>query len=194
MEALGAIVRVQIQQSSLKVGAAPRRRYDPAPLLTVPALELTDGGVTGLTADGERLIDVHHRDHPESKRRAENPISLGFTGHYAAMRKRFGEHLAEGIAGENIIVAFDRRISLDDLASGVAVVTAGGETVELAPVVVATPCVEFSRYALRFPDDARPDRRVTEALQFLDNGLRGYYARYDGPAITIRPGDRVFLR
>jgi hypothetical protein len=64
---------------------------------------------------------------------------------------------------------------------------------ELRPVLVAAPCVEFSRYALRFPDDARADATVTEALRFLDAGMRGFYATYEGEPAVVEVGARVFL-
>jgi hypothetical protein len=47
---------------------------------------------------------------------------------------------------------------------------------------------------MRFPDDARPDLTVTENVRFLDHGMRGFYAAYDGEPVTIALGDRVCLR
>ena len=68
-----------------------------------------------------------------------------------------------------------------------------GRRLELRPVIVAAPCVEFSRYALKFPDGARPDATVTEALRFLDAGMRGFYAAYVGEPAVVEVGARVFL-
>ncbi len=199
---IGPVVRLQVQAASLKVpsgGRAGRHdRYDPAALRDVPALTLDGRGVVGLVGDGpgdatERVLDVHHPDHPASRNRGgRNGISIGFTAHYAAMRERFGDHLPDGVAGENLIVATGAVMGEDDLAGGLVVETADGP-VCLGGVAVATPCVEFSRYALRFPDEARPDRRVTEAIRFLDDGMRGYYAAMDGPPTTVRVGDRVYV-
>jgi hypothetical protein len=190
---IGTIVRLQIQESSLKVGDKPRR-YDPAPIRSVPALSVSSAGVVGLTGDGETILDVHHGDHPASKNRAgENGISLGFTGQYRAMRQRFGQHLADGIAGENILIAAHRQFEVAELAGGVVVEGTGGRQLELRPVSVAAPCVEFSRYALQFPDDARPDATVTEALRFLDAGMRGFYTTYEGEPAMVEVGARVFL-
>ena len=192
-QAIGTVVRLQIQESSLKVGSKPRR-YDPAPIRSVPALSLSPAGVVGLAADGKTIIDVHHHDHPSSKNRdGENGVSLGFTAHYLAMRQRFGQHLRDGIAGENILIEVDRRFSVEDLADGVVVEGAGGRRLELRPVIVAAPCVEFARYALKFPDGARPDATVTEALRFLDAGMRGFYATYAGEPAVVAIGARVFL-
>ncbi len=190
---IGTIVRLQVQESSLKVGEKPRR-YDPAPIRSVPAISLSPSGVVGLTENGEPIIDVHHHDHPASKNRGgENGISLGFTSHYLAMRERFGQHLSDGIAGENILVAVDRPFQVEDLAGGVVVEDSEGRQLELRPVIVAAPCVEFARYALNFPDDARPDATVTEAVRYLDAGMRGFYATYEGEPAVVEAGAQVFL-
>jgi hypothetical protein len=190
---IGTIVRLQVQESSLKVGDKPRR-YDPAPIRAVPAISLDPAGVIGLAENGETILDVHNLDHPSSKNRdGENGISLGFTGHYLAMRQRFGQHLADGIAGENILIEADRQFPLEALTAGVVVEGTSARRIELRPIIVAAPCVEFSRYALRFPDGARPDATVTEALRFLDAGMRGFYATYTGEPAVVEIGARVFL-
>jgi hypothetical protein len=190
---IGTVVRLQIQESSLKVGTKPRR-YDPAPLWSVPAIRLGPAGVVGLAENGETIVDVHHREHPSSKNRGgENGISLGFTAHYREMRQRFGQHLRDGIAGENILIEADRQFQEEELAAGVVVEGTDGRRLELRPVIVAAPCVEFSRYALKFPDGARPDATVTEALRFLDAGMRGFYATYGGEPAVVELGARVFL-
>jgi hypothetical protein len=190
---IGTIVRLQVQESSLKVGAKPRR-YIPAPIHSVPAISLGPTGVVGLAENGASIVDVHHREHPSSKNRdGENGISLGFTAHYLAMRQRFGQHLADGCAGENILIEADRRFQGEELAAGVVVEGAGGMLLELRPVIVAAPCVEFSRYALQFPDGDRPDATVTEALRFLDAGMRGFYAGYEGEPVVVEVGAQVFL-
>jgi hypothetical protein len=190
---IGTVVRLQVQESSLKVGTKPRR-YDPAPIQPVPALSVSAAGVVGLAENGESIVDVHHREHPSSKNRdGENGISLGFTAHYREMRQRFGQHLADGIAGENILIEADRQFQVEELAAGVVVEGTAGTRLELRPVIVAAPCVEFSRYALKFPDDARPDATVTEALRFLDAGMRGFYATYECEPAVVEIGARVFL-
>ena len=157
-------------------------------------MSVSPAGVVGLPESGETIVDVHHHDHPDSKNRGgENGISLGFTAHYLEMRQRFGAHLADGIAGENILIAGDQQFQVADLDGGVVVEGAGGRQLELRPVIVAAPCVEFSRYALKFPDDARPDTTVTEALRFLDAGMRGFYATYEDEPAVVEIGARVFL-
>ncbi|MGH2602490.1 MAG: hypothetical protein ACRDJ9_24285, partial [Dehalococcoidia bacterium] len=177
MREIGPIVLLQVQVSSLKVGEAPRKRYDPSPILAVPALELSPAGAVGLLPDGERVIDVHNRRHEATKQRQGiNGLSLGFTAHYAAMRRRFGDVLPDGMAGENILVASDRRWTEEELAPGLVIETATRQRLAIARIIVAAPCVEFTRWVSRFPDEARPDRTVTAGVRFLDHGLRGFYA------------------
>ena len=60
-------------------------------------------------------------------------------------------------------------------------------------MIVAAPCVEFSRFALQFPDGKRPDATVTEVLRFLDAGMRGFYATYKGEPAVVEIDARVFL-
>lgn len=193
MQLLGTIVRLQIQESSLKVGENPRR-YDPSPLRAVSALEISPAGVMAFGGDGTPLIDVHNQLHPASKNvRGVNGVSFGFTTHYARMQQRFGSHLCDGIAGENILIESDREHGEDEFACGLIIQGGEGRQPVLSNIIVAAPCVEFTRFALRFPEDARPDRSVTEGLQFLHNGVRGFYTTFAGPPQTIHLGDRVFL-
>jgi hypothetical protein len=79
-----------------------------------------------------------------------------------------------------------------DLAGGLVVETIDG-SIGIGQIRVAAPCVEFSRYALDVPLDETPDRRVTEALVFLNDGMRGFYASVEAIA-TFRVGDRVYFR
>lgn len=188
---LGSIIRLQIQTRPLKVGDGRFRRYEPAAIVPVESLDITPDGVAA-TIDGERVIDVHNTAHPLSRNRGGNAVSVCFSGHYAEMRERFGATIRDGIAGENVLIAFDGLIGEDDLDPGLAIETAGG-LAHLEQIIVAAPCVEFSRYALAYPDGVRPDHSVAEALQFLNDGMRGYYASVPAPA-TLRVGDRVFVR
>lgn len=196
MRVLGTVVRLQVQAASLKVGDAPRR-YDPSPLQVVHALTVTPGGVVGVTGEPDGLIDVHHQDHPGTKNSGgKNGISLGFTSHYHAMRQQFGPHLSDGIAGENVLIQLAdgaRLVAPEELAGGVMFIGDGRSPLALERVIVAAPCVEFSRFALRFPDDRKPDATVTEALRFLGNGMRGFYGAYQGEPAVLRVGDRVAI-
>lgn len=191
---LGRIVRLQVQIAHLKRGEQPRRWYDPSPIAEVATLRLEDGGVTGVGADGTIHHDVHHRDHPISRHRGDNGVSVGFTSHYAAMRDRFGDHLPDGVAGENVLVESDDRHTVDALG-GTLLIETGDGIARLDEVIVAPPCVEFTRFCMQWPRDARPDRTVTEALRFLDDGMRAFYARADLAASTVRElrvGDMVY--
>ncbi len=190
LQPLGPIVRLQIQRASLKLGEKPNRVFDPAPLLEVEALTLTPSGAVALLPDGSALLDVHHTAHPRSRNSdGVNDLSVGFTGHYARMRAQYGPHLADGCAGENILVGNAAQVEVGALRGGLAIQSAEGLWVWLHGVRVALPCVEFSTYAGRQPG---PDA-IKAALQFLDHGLRGFYCVYEDAApATVRVGDSVW--
>ena len=190
---LGRVVRLQIQQSKLKLGEKPNRYYDPAPLLSVDELTLTPEGALARTPDGGTLIDVHHPAHPETRNLDRtNDLSVGFTPHYTAMRARYGSHLVDGCAGENILIETTGRVTLADIAGGLVIQPAsGGRPVRLQVVRHAPPCREFSGYASR---SSEPEV-IKETLQFLDEGLRGFYFALGNPVtVLVRVGDEVLAR
>ena len=191
MRLLGNIVRLQYQRDHLKVQDGKYKRYDPSNIIAVEALRFTTDGVEAGPVDAP-IIDVHHRAHERSRNRGDNGVSIGFTGHYELMRQRFGERLSLGIAGENIIIDNPNRILEHELAPGIVIETESGAAL-IDDIVVAAPCVEFSRYALDYPKDERPDRTVSETVAFLNDGLRGYYAGV-AQSFTLHLGDRVFIR
>jgi len=190
---IGRIARLQVQVSPLKQGNKPFQQYSPANIRPVAALAIEPAGVVGFDG-GATIGDVHHRDHPRSRFRGDNGVSLGFTSHYAAMRHRFGDHLTDGIAGENILVACDAPVALAEIAGGI-VVGEGEDAVTIDEWLVAAPCAPFTRFCLRYPADRKPDRRITEGLRFLDDGMRGFYGRVsrDGSA-RIAVGAAVYRR
>jgi hypothetical protein len=197
MREIGRIKQVQVQRTALKVVRKPHKYYDPAPLLVVETLRIGPEGVIGITADGESVIDVHSAQHPDSRFAGVNGISLGFTGHYRAMRKRFGEHLVDGCAGENILVEVDKSFALADLGGQtgrVAIVSQESASVlYLSDLQVAAPCVEFTQYAA---NESGPleGKQLQAALQFLDGGQRGFYATLEGNVEgTIRAGDHMLV-
>ena len=195
MRQIGVIKHVQLQRSSLKQGQRPQRYYDPAPLLVVDRLLLDAGGVSATSAAGMPIIDVHHASHPETKQRLGiNGISIGFTSHYRAIRDRYGAHLSDGIAGENILVESDQLWSIDNLGAALLIQSADGRLVRLDALTVAAPCVEFSRFA-HLSADPLTSEQLRTTLQFLDGGMRGFYARLANgqPDAAIQPGDRVFV-
>jgi len=188
---LGRIVRLQIQRSSLKTGEKPARVYDPAPILAVGRLAVGPDGVLGEAPDGSWLVDVHHRAHPRTKNEdGEHGVSLGFTSHYALLRERLGNRITPGCAGENVLVETEGRISLDRLERGVALFADGGrEVVRLDVLQVAHPCRPFSGWALGGLVETEV---LKETLQFLDEGMRGFYCRGVGSGI-VTVGDRVVV-
>jgi hypothetical protein len=190
---IGTVVQLQIQRSSLKISGDDGRYYDPSPIMQVSSLELQTGGVVGRDKQGESIIDVHHRDHPLSKNRDLNGISIGFISHYDLMRQRVGEHLQEGMAGENILIGTDQLFTQSDLPERLCLEVPDGRRIELVNVQVAEPCVEFTKFSLEYPPSQEPDRRVTETLDFLRRGMRGYYATYLGAPATVSTGDRLIL-
>lgn len=174
----GTILRLQVQKGSLKAGEAPARWYNPAPISSVPSLSMSVDGVWGHDDSAAPIVDVHNATHSESKNRNRtNGVSIGFTSHYRAMRERFGDHLEDGLAGENILIHTDEMVGPEHLAEGLVIRNEAGYEVRLTDIIVAAPCVEFARFALRFPNGAKPDRTVTDAVKFLNNGMRGYYAK-----------------
>lgn len=191
MRAIGTISRLQIQRGSLKTGEKPLRHYDPAPLLAVPRLNVTPDGALGGRDSGEWIVDVHHRAHPFTKNEdGLHGISLGFTTHYDAMRAHFGERIAVGCAGENIIATTDKHFTYDELVGGVAVLAPDGtERVRLRVLQVAHPCKPFTGWALG--KQVEP-AELKQHLQFLDNGMRGFYCVGEGTG-TVSLGDSIAI-
>jgi len=189
MHTLGAIVRLQIQRSSLKTGVSPHRVYDPAPLLAVERLAVGPDGTLGLDPAQGWIVDVHHRAHPETKNPdGQHGISIGFTGHYDAMRARFGGRVAVGCAGENIIVDAGTRFTFDELAAGVVILSPqGAEVVRLAVLDVARPCRPFTGWALGGVVESDV---LKGHLQFLDEGMRGFRLAGEATGI-VSVGDHV---
>ena len=193
MRSIGTVARLQIQRGSLKRGEKPARVYDPTPLLSVPALNVSPDGALGASPsdDDTWIVDVHHRAHPRSKNEdGLHGISIGFTSHYAAMQEHFGERLAVGCAGENIIAEVDRRLAYEELAGGVAILSPEGmERVRLKVLEVAHPCKPFTGWALG--KTVEPEE-LKQHLQFLDNGMRGFYCVGEGTG-TVSLGDRIAI-
>jgi hypothetical protein len=191
MREIGRITQVQIQQSSLKIGERPNRVYDPSPLLVVDSLLLSPDGVIGLTADGGKIVDVHNATHPDTHNNGGvNDISFGFTSFYHEIRARFGEHLSDGIAGENILIEAEIAYSLEALGTQLVIESqVTGQMIILSNLIVAAPCVEFSQYAVGQASPAQ----MKETLQFLDNGRRGFYCTLadSHPKAIVQAGDRV---
>src|SRR5260370_10057521 len=194
MRQIGQIKQVQIQRAALKQGQKPHRYYDPSPILVVEKLVLTPKGVLGVTANGEQLVDVNNADHPASRNEGANGISVGFTGNSQAMRKKFGAHLTDGCAGENILVELAEAIRLEALGERLAIQSQeNGQWAYLERLKVAAPCVEFSHYALKEFMPV-PAEMLRETLIFLGDGRRGFYATFTSEEpLTLPARDRVVV-
>ena len=194
MRLLGPLVRLQIQTAGLKRGEKPHQWYDPAALLEAGTLSLDWRGAAIPDAPGGAQLDVHHLDHPQTRQDpGENALSVGFTGHYARMRARFGARAAAGVAGENLIVDCPEAPRLEDLREGLVLRSkATGRMLGLRKASVAHPCRPFTLFLLG--GEAEPEA-LKAALQFLDGGTRGFYfVAEDGAPFLARPGDEVFAR
>jgi hypothetical protein len=189
MRPLGPVVRLQIQRATLKTGERPLRVYDPAPLLSVPRLAVSPDGTMGAAPDGAWLVDVHHRAHPATKNDdGLHGVSVGFTGHYATMRQRFGDRLTLGCAGENLIADVPGPVRIEDVARGLVVLAPdGAERVRIRVLEVAKPCRPFTGWAL---GDVVEPLVMKEHLQFLDGGMRGYYCVGEGSGV-VEVGDTL---
>jgi hypothetical protein len=190
MREIGPLVRLQVQRSTLKTGERPHRTYSPAPILAVPRLWASPEGALGEGPDGAWVVDVHHPAHPTSKHDAHNPLSVGFTSHYHDMRRRFGERVGLGCAGENLIAETDGRWTFEALQGGLAVLTPdGSERLRLEVVQAAHPCRPFTGWAAGGMVESAV---LKEHLQFLDDGTRGFYCRALGSA-TLAVGDLLVV-
>jgi hypothetical protein len=126
VQELGRIVRLQVQVAPLKRGTPPDRYYDTERIRRVDALTVTGHGVIGHAPDAPNgIVDVHHRDHPRSRHRGDNGISVLTTGHYERMRAEFGPHLVDGVAAENVLLDRAGWLDLEDLVAGIVVVAHG---------------------------------------------------------------------
>ncbi len=194
MRRLGTIVRIQIQLDRLKSGEEPRRVYDPGAIRAVDSVWVGGDGLVAPTEAGY-VLDAHHRAHPRSRNReGENGVSLGFTGHYAAMRARFGERMALGVAGENLIIDRSEPVSAAELTGGVVVRLQGGGELRLGSVIPAPPCAPFANWALGLPEGGMDPRVRKEALAALCEGMRGFYARVEGAELAlVGVGDEVWV-
>lgn len=186
---VGTVVRLQVQRSPLKQRPPGSGPYDPRPLLEVAVLRVGPRGCTGLVGE-QRVVDVHHGDHPETRHvRGVNGLSVLPTAHYARLRTQYGPHLLDGVAGENLLLdTGPLGLREGDLAGTLLLETDEG-VVEATGAMAAPPCVEFSQYALgRRPGDLGPE--VMAALDDLDRGVRGFYLRVSGTG-SVRAGARL---
>ncbi len=197
---IGQVRLVQLQPSGLIIDAPEpgpvRSFYDASRRVEVSSLQISPRGIEATLATGERVLDIHHLDHPDKAYDDDDLVCVGFSAHYDAMRREFGEHMVDGVAGENILIDFPDEVWPADLGHKLAIENQDtGEKALLEMVSFAEPCVEFSRFCARRPYEEMSGRRLGEILRFLGNGRRGFLLVLNDAldVVTVRPGDKVFL-
>jgi hypothetical protein len=195
VDELGRVKLVQLQPSGLIIETPSGYFYDASRRVVVDHVHITSKGIEATTPEGEQVLDIHHIDHPDKAYDNNDLICIGFTSHYDAMRARFGEHMVDGIAGENIIIEYGQEVWPEDLGSQIAIenIDTGHRTL-LDVVCFAAPCDEFSHFAARSQQERLPAAELKSTLQFLNNGRRGFLlVLSEGQeTATVQPGDRVF--
>jgi hypothetical protein len=185
-ELAGEIVRLQVQRIPIK---AKGIAYLPEEILSVERASVDAWGMLGWH-EGAWVVDAHNRAHPSRRGGGRRPLSIGFTGHYAAMAERFG-NAPVGVAGENIIVD-GPALWLADLGEGLVVDTSGGEVLLERPRVAA-PCAEFTSFMLGL-DSVAPVADIENALADLHDGRRGFIVAADHApqSVELALGDKVY--
>jgi hypothetical protein len=192
---LGRVKLVQIQPTGLIIESASGDIYDPSRRVEVNSLLITALGVEATTSIGERVLDIHHINHPDKAYDNKDLVSIGFTSHYEAMRKRFGEHMVDGAAGENIIIEYAQEVWTDDIGQQIIIESVKtGKKSLFAVVRFVAPCDEFGHFVANKQDERLPAAELKTTLQFLNNGRRGFLlVLSEGQeAATVEPGDRIF--
>ena len=194
MREIAQVKLVQIQQQPLKKMNGDIKIFEPSPLMMMHHLQLSNEGIVGVTANGVELIDAHHARHPQSRFREDNGISIGFTTHYDAMRERFGNHMRDGIGGENIILHAAQSFTLEDLQAGKLIFKNPNRDAEihLEALEAIDPCEPFSQFCVGRHIGGKD---MKETLQFLDNGQRGFLLRLLSLSeiAVIHVGDTLYL-
>ncbi len=191
---LGRVKLVQVQPSGLIIETPSGYFYDASRRLEVDRLQITSLGIEATTPEGERVLDIHHISHPDKAYHNDDLVSIGFTSHYEAMRARFGQHMVDGIAGENIIIEYEEEVWPEDLGKLIVIENqdTGHRTLKDL-ITFASPCRSFSLFAARSQYEQLPADKLKDTLQFLDNGRRGFLLTLsDGQeAAVVRRGDKV---
>lgn len=195
MRELGRVKLTQLQPSGLIIETSSGYFYDASRLVVVDRLEITPLGIEAITPEGEQVLDIHHISHPDKAYDDNDLVCIGFTSHYDAMRDRFGDHMVDGIAGENIIIDFEEEVWPEDLGSHIGIENADtGQLAVFDMVRFAAPCQEFSHFAAQSQDEKLPPETLKPVLQFLGNGRRGFLLVLNDThdEVSVQPGDRVF--
>jgi len=187
-EVLGTIVRLQVQATPVKASG----RYDPTSILTAQSASISEAGMLMWSGTGW-VIDAHHRNYPRARGGGNRPLSIGFTGHYAAMDDRFGD-VPIGIAGENIVVE-GPAVRMSDIGSGIVIRRPGGKEISLTSPRPAAPCRPFTSFLVG-SSDILPRENIRDELDFLSDGTRGFLVEMDQAEghQFIEVGDEVLIR
>ena len=185
-EAIGRIVRLQVHAEPLKQDGT----YVPDPLVSVDRAAINADGMLGWDDTGW-VVDTHHRAHPRAKGGGNRVLSIGFTGHYAAMADRFGS-VPLGIAGENIIVD-GPALTAAEIVDGVVIRRTDGSEILLRSPQPAIACAGFTSFLLE-SDEVLEREQVADHLSFLSTGRRGFILALDhlDRPVEISVGDDVF--
>ncbi len=170
--------------------------YDASRRMEVEQIQITSRGVEATTPEGEQILDIHHLDHPDKEYDDDDLVCFGFTSHYKTMRERFGEHMVDGIAGENIIIEYDQEVWESDLGKRVAIENKkNGHKTFFDMESFAAPCKEFSLFTTKSQDKELPAAELKATLQFLNNGRRGFLLvmTKEQERATVQAGDKVFV-
>ena len=193
---LGYVKLTQLQPTGLIINTPSGEFYDPSRRVVVDSLQISPLGIESITPDGEHVLDIHHIDHPDKKYDNDDLVCIGFSSHYAAMRARFGEHMVDGVAGENIIIQAEKEIWPEELGQRIGFESSEtGDITFLDVVKFAAPCEEFSHFVAQSQHQRLPAAELKATLQFLGNGRRGYLlVLSDGQEpVIVQPQDRVFV-
>jgi hypothetical protein len=193
---MGRVKLVQVQPSGLIIETPSGYFYDVTRRVEVESLRISQLGIEATTHEGDHVLDIHHISHPGKAYDDDDLVCIGFTSHYEAMRARFGEHLVDGSAGENIIIEYEEEVWPADLGQRIGIENQdSGHMTILDLTSHASPCREFSLFATQSQHVQLPPVKLRETLQFLENGRRGFLLVLgDGQdAAEVRRGDRVFV-
>ena len=193
---LGIVKLVQLQPNGLIIETPSGYYYDETRRVEVDQLIINAKGIEATTPDGEHVLDIHHLDHPDKKYDDDDLVCIGFTSHYEKMRERFGDHMVDGSAGENVIIEYSDEVWLDDLGDQIGIENQQtGQLLLLDQVQIAAPCEEFSHFAAQMENEKLPAAELKNILKFLNSGRRGFLlvlkeGQGDG---LVRPGDKVYV-
>jgi hypothetical protein len=195
IRSLGKVKLVQLQPNGLIIETPSGSFYDASRRLEVDQIQIKPEGIEAISPGGEHVLDIHHINHPDKAYDEDDLICIGFTSHYKAMRERFGDHMVDGVAGENIIIEYNQEVWLDDLGQQIAIENiATGQRTLLDVLSFAPPCEEFSQFVTKSQHKNLPAAKMKSTLQFLNNGRRGFLLVLEAgqEKATVQAGDRVF--